>query len=162
MFFSRTEEFEKYPNSEGTESFACVEISIPTTRRPRASQPPPGDALLSMASTCPPCTLRRSDGETGHDHWLKSENKAIIMSSKRPQQSYHGGCDCEALTFEFQTMSVVDSNSTFYTCDCKACFKRGYLFYVIPIKHFKFTSRCPSDLGTYATTTGLFMLETCL
>jgi hypothetical protein len=108
-----------------------------------------------MPSPIPNCTsLRRSDGQTGHQHWLKSESDTIFSPSKCPQHLYRGSCHCEAITYEFKSISAVDSDATFYTCDCNACFKRGYLFFVIPIKHFKFTSRSASDLGTYATTTG--------
>src|SRR5947207_3109755 len=114
---------------------------------------------VAMASPILNCTsLRRSDGKTGHQHWLKSESDTLFSPSKCPQHSYRGSCHCEAITFEFMSISAIDSDATFYTCDCNACFKRGYLFYVIPIKHFKFTSRSASDLGTYATTTGYFSI----
>jgi hypothetical protein len=109
-----------------------------------------------MTSQAPACTLRRSDGETGHEHWLKSKNRSLLSPSKSlPQCTYTGGCHCQAVELEFATASILDSDTIFYTCVCNACFKRGYLFFVVPPKHFQFTSRLPSDLGTYATTTGM-------
>ena len=112
---------------------------------------------LPMTSEVPPpCTLRRSDGQTSHEHWEKSKNKSLLSPTKSlPQYNYSGGCHCQAIEFDFGTSTTLDSETTFYTCECNACFKRGYLFYVVPPKHFRFTSRLASDLGTYATTTGI-------
>jgi hypothetical protein len=108
-----------------------------------------------MTSGCSPCTLRRSDGQTGHKHWLKAENELLYSPPKSPEYSYHGSCQCDAISYEFQSISSVDSDATFYICECNACSKRAYLFYVVPLKHFKFASRSASDLGTYASLTGL-------
>ena len=115
---------------------------------------------LPMTSEVPPpCTLRRSDGKAGHEHWEKSKNKSLLSPTKSlPQYSYSGSCHCQAIEFEFGTSTTLDSETTFYTCECNACFKRGYLFYVVPPKHFRFTSRLASDLGTYATATGITAL----
>ena len=102
-----------------------------------------------------PCTsLRRSDGQSGYEHWLKSENESLSCPEQRPPFSYHGSCHCKSIQFDFQSTGPVNAEATFYTCDCNACFKRGYLFFVIPFKHFKYNSCVPSDLGTYATPTG--------
>ena len=102
----------------------------------------------------PPCTLRRSDGKQGHEHWLKSKNKSLLSPSKHISQiTYKGSCHCHAIQFEFRS-AALDLDTTFYTCECNACFKRGYHFYVVSPDHFRYTSRLPSDLGTYATETG--------
>lgn len=112
--------------------------------------------LISSMTTeqPPPCTLRRSDGKPNHDHWNRSEYKNLVSSPGCPKYSYHGACHCKAILFEFGSSSQVDGNSTFYVCDCNACFKRGYIFYVIPMRNFQFTTCSAADLGTYATATG--------
>jgi len=128
---------------------ACPLQNRDVTLLPMTSEVPP----------CTPCTLRRSDGQTGHEHWLKSKNKSLLSPTESlPEYGYTGGCHCQAIEFEFGSSTTLDSNTTFYTCECNACFKRGYLFYVVAPKHFRFTSRLAADLGTYATTTGIYLL----
>ena len=103
-----------------------------------------------------PCdSLRRSDGQPGHLHWLRKENANVPPC---PQFLYHGGCACRNIKFQFQTRQAIDENAIFYTCDCQNCFKRGYIFFVVPLKHFIFKSKSVSDLGTFATATGTDLL----
>jgi len=104
-----------------------------------------------------PCTLRRSDKKPGHEHWLKYGSIAQEESLKQTSFTYHGTCHCEAITYEFQTSSRVDENTTFYSCICNVCFKRGYIFYVVHMKQFKYFSRSAMDLGTFATDTGIMV-----
>ena len=61
---------------------------------------------------------------------------------------------CEAIGYQFETAEPLSVETTFYVCEYSVCFKRGYIFYVTPIKHFRFNSRSASDLGAYATSAG--------
>jgi hypothetical protein len=113
--------------------------------------------MASSDSSTKLCPLRRSDGVAGYGHWLKSENPTLSPPPiKGLEFVYCGSCHCEAIKYQFETAAPLTVETTFYICECSVCFKRGYVFYVTPMKYFRFTSCSAPDLGTYATSAGQY------
>jgi hypothetical protein len=100
-----------------------------------------------------------SQREEKHAQWIKVANGGIqkTESTNTKRFTYHGSCQCDAVNFEFYSPSPIQ-DTTLYTCTCVDCSKRGYLLYVTTIKNFQFKSRTASDLGTFATETGITSL----
>jgi len=113
---------------------------------------------MATPQDTPVCTLRRSDKKPGHEHWLKYGSIVQGESLKETAFTYHGTCHCEAINYEFQTSSPIDEKTIFYSCVCNICFKRGYIFYVVHMKHFKYFSRSAMDLGAFANSTSIFLV----
>lgn len=103
-----------------------------------------------MAS--PPCKQRRLDGKVSNGQLPKSP---LLLS-------YCGSCQCGAVAYDIETPTSIDANATVYRCECSGCFKRGYKFFVVSMKQFKFTSRCASDLGTFASEAGMSSVDSWL
>jgi hypothetical protein len=80
----------------------------------------------------------------------------LNSSSSSAAVAYHGSCQCSAISYDFRTQAEIDSASSVFTCECSACTKRAYIFYVVSLKQFKFMSRCASDLGTFASDCGYY------
>jgi hypothetical protein len=119
----------------------CVPVAIDH----RSTVTPPLLQFNPSSMSSPPCKQMRLDRKASNG---QVPSCTLLLS-------YSGSCQCGAVTYDIQTPTSIDSNATVYRCECSGCFKRGYKFFVVSIKQFRFTSQSASDLGTFASETGL-------